>query len=323
MKAAIYKSYGAPEVLTVEDVEKPIIQPEGQEDRVLVKVYSASVNPFDIYHRKGFLPIRPSHGLFAPKDKILGVDVAGTVEAIGMNVTRFKIGDRVFGSCFGSHAEYVRVREKSIAKMPGNLTFHEAAAVPCTALTALQAIKDVAQIQRGQKVLILGASGGIGHFAVQLAKYYGAEVTAVCSASNLAWVKNLGADHMIDYTREDFAKNGKRYDVILDASATRTFASCKGSLTDSGFYMTENPTKPGSQLWQALFSSLMRDKKYKGVGMTATGGENLEFLRILLEAGKIKPNVEKVYSLNQIAAAHRHVENGHTKGKIVVEIINQ
>jgi NADPH:quinone reductase-like Zn-dependent oxidoreductase len=169
--------------------------------------------------------------------------------------------------------------------------------------------------------LIIGASGGIGHFAVQLARYLGAEVTAVCSTSNLAWVKNLGAHHVIDYTKEDFTKNGKRYDLILDASAARTYFGCKGSLTATGFYMTENPTKPGFQLLQVLFSSLAKDKSIKGPGLTQAGGENLECIRELLEAGTIKPVVERTYALDQIAQAHRHVENGHTKGKVVVEIL--
>jgi NADPH:quinone reductase-like Zn-dependent oxidoreductase len=319
MKAAVYRSYGAPEVLKVEDVEQPSIQ-DGDDDLVLIKVHSASVNPFDYYHRMGFLPVRPSNGLFIPKQQILGIDVAGTVEAVGKNVSRFKAGDRVFGNCRGSHAEYVIVRESKISLMPKNLTFNEAAAVPCVALTAVQALKDAAQIKKGQKVLINGASGGIGHFAVQIARFYEAEVTAVCSTSNLAWVKELGAHHIIDYTKEDFTKNDKRYDVILDASAARTFFSCKHSLTETGFYMTENPTKPGFQLVQVLFSSLMGDKKMKGAGLTITGGENLELIRELLEAGNIKPVIEKTYPLDQIAAAHRHVENGHTKGKVVIEI---
>ncbi len=321
MKAAVYRSYGPPEVLKVEDVEKPSIQ-DGDDDLVLIKVHSASVNPFDYYHRKGFLPVRPFNGLFKPKQQILGIDVAGTVELVGKNATRFKVGDRVFGNCQGSHAEYVRVRENKISMMPKNLTFNEAAAVPCAALTAVQALRDAAQIKKGQKVLINGSSGGIGHFAVQLARFYEAEVTAVCSTSNLAWVKELGAHHVIDYTKEDFTKNGKRYDVILDASAARTFFSCKRSLTETGFYMTENPTKPGFQLVQVLLSSLVGDQKMKGAGLTNTGGENLELIRELLEAGKIKPVIEKTYPLSQIAAAHRHVENGHTKGKVVVEIAN-
>lgn len=320
MKAAVYKSYGPPEVLQVEEVAEPVIEREGHEDRVLIKVHSASVNPFDIYHRMGFLPIRLSNGWSTPKQQIMGIDVAGTVTAIGKNVTKFKVGDRVFGSCLGSHAEYVRVRENNIAKMPGSLTFTEAGAVACAALSALQAIKDKAQVRKGQKVLIIGGSGGIGHFSVQIARHVEAEVTAVCSTSNLGWVKELGAQHVIDYTKQDFTKNGKRYDVILDASAAQTYFSCKGSLTETGFYMTENPTKPKFQLLQVLLSSLTKDKKQRGPGLTQSGGENLECIREFLELGIIKPVVERTYSLDQIAQAHRHVENGHTKGKVVVGI---
>lgn len=319
MKAAVYRSYGPPEVLKIDDVEKVSLK-DIDEERVLIKVHSSSVNPFDYYHRMGFLPVRISNGFITPKQQIMGIDVAGTVEAVSRDVTKFKVGDRVFGSCLGSHAEYVRARQSAITLIPNNITFNEAAAVPCVALSAVQAIKDVAQVKKGQKVLIIGASGGIGHFAVQIAKYYGAEVTGVCSTSNLAWVKDLGADHVIDYTKEDFSKRGEMYDVILDASAARTFFNCKRSLTENGFYMTENLTKPGFQLVQVLFGSVMRDKKMKSVGLTNTGGENLEFVRELLQAGKIKPVIEKVYSLNQIATAHRHVQNGHTKGKVVVEV---
>jgi NADPH:quinone reductase-like Zn-dependent oxidoreductase len=319
MKAAVYRSYGPPEVLKIEEVEKPSIQ-QGQEDSVLIKVHSASINPFDYYYRNGFLPARPDNGYLTPRQQILGIDVAGTVEAIGENVSRFKAGDRVFGSCRGSHAEYVIAREGRITLMPENLTFDEAAAVPCAALTAVQALKDTAQIKKGHSILIIGASGGIGHFAVQLARLYEAEVSAVCSTSNLGWVKELGAQYVIDYTREDFAKNGRRYDLILDASAGRTFFSCKNSLTETGFYMTENPTKPGVQLVQVLISSLMGDKKIKGAGLTRTGGENLELICSLLEAGKFRPVIERTYPLSQISAAHRHVENGHTKGKVVVRV---
>jgi NADPH:quinone reductase-like Zn-dependent oxidoreductase len=321
MKAAVYKSYGPPEVLQVEEVAKPVIEPEGHEDRVLVKVYSASVNPFDVYHRMGFLPVRASNGWRIPKQQIMGIDVAGTVEAVGKNVTKFKVGDKVFGSCLGSHAEYVRVLENKITKMPDNLTFTQAGSVGCAALSALQAIKDKAQVRKGQKVLIIGGSGGIGHFAVQIARHVGAEVTAVCSTSNVAWVKELGAHHVIDYTKEDFTKNGKRYDVILDASAARTYFSCKGSLTASGFYMTENPTKPRFQLLQVLLISVTKDKKFRGPGLTQSNVENLECIREYLELGIIKPVVERTYRLDQIAQAHRHVENGHTKGKVVVEVL--
>jgi NADPH:quinone reductase-like Zn-dependent oxidoreductase len=318
MKAAVYKSYGPPEVLKIEEIDPPAIQ-DGDDDRVLIKVHHASVNPFDYLYRKGYFPVRPSNGLTKPKQHILGIDVAGKVEAVGKNVSRFKVGDAVFGNCLGSHAEYVRARESAISMMPKNLTFKEAAAIPTSALTALQALRDVAQIKKGQTVLIYGASGGVGHFAVQIAKFYETEVTAVCSDSNLHWVKELGADYMIDYTKEDFAQNGKKYDIILDAVAKRTFFSCKPSLVRTGVYVTENPLKPKYQILQILFSSLVGDKRAK-THLTKPNDKDLDFLRELIDEEKLKPVIEKIYSLDQIAEAHRHLEREHAKGKIVVEI---
>ncbi|HEY3366458.1 MAG TPA: NAD(P)-dependent alcohol dehydrogenase [Symbiobacteriaceae bacterium] len=316
MRAAIYRSYGPPEVLKIEDVEQPTIR---DDDRVLIRVHSASVNPYDTYFRKGYLLTRLENGLTKPKKRILGIDVAGTIEAVGKNVRKFKVGDHVFGSCLGSHAEYVCPRQSVLGLMPKNATFQEAAAMPCVALTALQALRDVAQIKQGQKVLIYGASGGIGHIAVQLARVFGAEVTAVCSTSNLPWVKDLGADYVIDYTKEDFADNGKKYDLILDAVGRRTFFSCLRSLTETGLYITEHPIFPKYHPIQLMIGSWIGRKKPKG-HLAKPNDTDLDFLRGLMEEGKVRPVIEKCYPLDQIVEAHRHVESGRTKGKVVVEI---
>lgn len=321
MKAAIYRSYGPPEVLKIEDIDPPVLQEE-HEGRVLIQIYYASVNPFDYLHRKGYFPIRLVNGLFAPKEQIqrLGIDVAGTIAAIGKNVTRFKVGDPIFGNCVGSHAEYVRARENAICLLPNNITFKEAAAIPTAALTALQALRDVARIEKNQKVLINGASGGVGHFAVQIARFYEADVTAVCSTPNLGWVKDLGAGTTIDYTREDFTRNGEKYDIILDVAATHTYFRCKPSLTRNGVYITENPLKPAYRPFQILFASLTGDKRGKS-HLSLPNEKDMAFLQELIEQGQLHPMIEKVYPLDQIMDAHRHVENGHTKGKVVVEIL--
>jgi NADPH:quinone reductase-like Zn-dependent oxidoreductase len=319
MKAAVYRSYGPPDVLKIEDVEKPSIQGAG-DDRVLIKVHSASVNPYDYLHRSGYFLARLSNGFLRPRQQILGIDVAGTIEAVGKDANGFEIGNRVFGNCLGSHAEYVLARRSGISLMPDNLTFTEAAAIPTAALTALQVLRDIAQARKGQKVLINGASGGVGHFALQFARFYEAEVTAVCTTSNLAWVKDLGAQEVIDYTREDFTENGVKYDVILDGAATLTFFRCKHSLNETGIYITENPLKPNIQLVQVLLSLLIRDQKIRVAPLTRPSDKDLDFIRELVEARKIKPVIETCYPLDQIAAAHRHAENGHAKGKIVVEI---
>ena len=319
MRAAVYRLYGPPDVLKIEDVERPSMA-GAEDDQVLVKVHSTSVNAYDTLHRQGYFPARLSNGFLKPRQQILGIDLTGTIEAVGKDANGFEIGNQVFGNCLGSYAEYVLTRRSKISLMPDNLTFSEAAAIPTAALTALQALRDVAQVRKGQKVLINGASGGVGHFAIQFARLYETEVTAVCSTSDLAWVKDLGAQEVIDYTKEDFTRNNKKYNVILDAGPSRTFFSCKRSLNKTGVYITENPLKPNTQLAQVLLSMLIRDKRIKVVPLTNPSDKDLDFIRELVEAGKIKPVIDACYPLDQIAAAHRHAENGYAKGKVVVEI---
>lgn len=316
MRAAIYSSFGPPEVMDIKDVEQPTIK---EQDRVLIRVHGASVNTLDHLYRKGYLPTRLDNGLTKPKNPILGIDVAGIIEAVGENVRKFKVGDHVYGSCFGSHAEYVSPREIFLSHMPKNITFEEAAAIPCAAQTALQALRDVAKVKQGQKVLIYGASGGVGHFAVQLANYFGAEVTAVCSTPNLDWVQELGAHDVIDYTKEDFTDNGKKYDIILDAVGKRTFFSCLRSLTEKGVYITEHLFFPKYHPFQVMIGSFLGSKKAK-IHFTKPNDGDLAFLSSLVEQEKLRPVIEKYYPLEQIAEAHRHIESGRTKGKIVIRV---
>lgn len=317
MKAAIYKEYGPPEVLKIEDIEKPSIQ---DDDEVLIKIRGASVNPYDCKFRKGIFPIRVfSGGFFKPKSHRLGADVAGEIEQVGKDVQRFRIGDQVFGFCRGSYAEYVAVQDKGISIKPENLTFAEAAAVPMVALTALQALRDKAKIKKGHKVLIYGASGGVGHFAVQFARYFKTEVTAVCSSSNLAWVKNLGADFTIDYTKEDFTKGGKKYDIIFDTVGGVTYSSARRCLIKTGVYITANSLKPAYHIVQLLLGPLF-GRKRAIMFIARIKYQDLDFIRKVIEQGKIKPVIDRRYPLGQIVAAHRYAEKGHTKGKVVIEI---
>lgn len=311
MKAAIYESYGSPDVMEIRDVVKPSIK---EEDRVLIKVVAASINQYDNLFRKGYIPTRLENGFTKPKTQILGIDVAGIVEVVGKNVQKFKVGDHVFGSCVGSHAEYVCPRQNVLSLMPKNSTFEEAAAIPCAAQTALQALRDVAQIKAGDKILVYGASGGVGHFAVQLARYYGAEVTAVCSTSNIGWIRDLGAHHVIDYTQEDFAHNGKKYNIILDAIGKRTFFSCLRSLTENGIYITEHALYPKYHPIQLMIGSILGSKKAK-IHLTRPNDSDLDLLRVLVEKETLRPVIEKCFTLNEIVEAHRHVESGRTKGE--------
>ncbi len=316
MKAIVYTKFGPAEVLHLQEVEKPT--PKANE--VLIKIYATTVvkeDP-DMRASPGF------NGFLKPRNPILGQELAGEIEAIGKDVTRFKPGDQVFGfDMFGAYAEYKCMAEnRALAIKPVNLSYEEAASVPNGALTALPFLRDKGKIQSGQTVLIYGASGSVGTAAVQLAKYYGAEVTGVCSTTNLEWVKSLGADQVIDYTQEDFTKNGKTYDIIFDTVGKRSFSACKGSLTDEGVYLATVPTP--AMMIQALWTAKNGSKKVKfvaaGLRPARQKVQDLVFLTELIEAGKIKPVIDRLYPLEQTAEAHRYVEQGHKKGNVVITV---
>ena len=316
MKAIVYTKFGPPDVLQLQEVEKPT----PKDNEVLIKIYATAVTKEDPDMRAspGF------NGFLKPRNRILGQELAGEIEAIGRDVTRFKQGDQVFGiDAFGAYAEYKCMPENgALAIKPTNMTYEDAASVPNGALTALPFLRDTGNIQSKQTVLIYGASGSVGSAAVQLAKYYGAEVTGVCSIINLEWVKSLGADQVIDYTKEDFTENGKTYDIIFDTVGKRSFSECKGSLTESGMYLTTVPM-PGTML-QVLWTSIASGKKAKfaatGLRSASEKIKDLIFLKELIEAGKIKAVIDRCYPLEQIAEAHRYVEQGHKKGNVVITV---
>ena len=300
MKAIVYTEYGSPDVLHLKDVEKPVLA----DDEVLVKVHAVSVNAADLHLLRAdpFL-IRLSSGFLKPKHTILGSDIAGRVEAVASNVTQFKPGDEVFGdisACgWGGFAEYVCVRENALVLKPTNLSFEQAAAVPMAAVTALQGIRHAGQIRPGQKVLINGASGGVGTFAVQLAKSFGAEVTAVCSTRNLETARSIGADHVIDYTKEDFATNGQQYDLILAANGDRSISDYKRALSPTGVYVQTGGSM--GQMTQAMIQgpwiSMTGSKKMGNMGVAKPNQNDLVFMKELLESGKVKPVIDRCYPL--------------------------
>jgi NADPH:quinone reductase-like Zn-dependent oxidoreductase len=318
MKAIVYTAYGTPDVLHIKEVAKPI----PKDNEVQIKIHAAVVGPSDCAFRKGdpFM-VKLIHGLTRPKFAILGVEFAGEIEAVGKDVTLFTKGDPVFGmspNSFGTHAEYMCLPEdQTVVTKPAKMTYEAAAAITDGATTALTFLRDTAKIQSGQKVLINGASGSVGAYAVQLARYYGAEVTGVCSTTNIELVKSLGADEVIDYTKADFTKSGQTYDVIFDAVGKSSFSRCKSSLTQKGVYLTTTPAL--GIVFQMLWTSMSRGKKAK----FATAGlvqnkDNLNFLKELFEAGKIKAVIDRCYPLEQTAEAHRYVETGRKKGNVVI-----
>lgn len=322
MKAIVYEKYGLPDVFEYRDVEKPT--PKAGE--VLVKVQAVSVNYFDWHALKGepFMA-RIAFGLLKPKQPILGEDIAGQVEAVGPGASQFHTGDEVYGDIAiygsGGFAEYVCVPEEGVALKPANLTFEEAAAVPMAAVTSLQCLRDGGKVQPGQKVLIHGAAGGVGTFAVQLAKYYGAEVTGVCSTRNVELVKSLGADHVIDYTREDFARNGQQYDVIMAVNGNRSIYDYRRALKPQGVYLMAGGSD--KQIFQALLlGSLLFQKGGQKFGSFSAKAnqKDLIFLKELLEAGKIKPVIDRRYPLSETAEALRYIGGGHARAKIVIQV---
>jgi len=323
VKAVTYCEYGLAN-LKIENVEKPV----PTDDQVLVRVRAASINPYDWHFIEGSPKFMRAMigGLRKPKDTRLGVDFAGTVEAIGKNVTQFKVGDEVFGGKGGAFGEYVTPRaDRAITLKPSNVTFEEAAAVNIAGLTALQAIRDKGQVQAGQKVLINGASGGVGTFAVQIAKNMGAEVTGVCSTRNVDLVKSLGADHVIDYTKEDFTKSDQKYDVILDNVANRTLSENRRVLTPNGIYVLIGGGSANEQgffgalrlpLKALIYSKFVTQKM--GMMMADLKQTDLQYFADQMQSGKIKAVIDRTYKLDEIQKAVAYVEEGHARGKVIV-----
>ncbi|WP_010280731.1 NAD(P)-dependent alcohol dehydrogenase [Bacillus timonensis] len=322
MKAIVYTQYGPPNVLQVKEVEKPI----PKDNEVLVKVHASSVNYGNLVLLKGkpFLA-RFAFGLLKPKYPIPGGDMAGQVEAVGKDVKEFQPGDKVYGdlslSGWGAYAEYVTVPEKALALKPENTTFEEAAAVPMAGVTALQALRDKGKIKSGQKVLINGASGGVGTFAVQIAKEFGAEVTAVCSTRKMDIATSLGADFVIDYTKEDFTKSEERYDLIIAVNGYHPISAYKRALRPNGTFVMIGGSE--KQLYQAMllgpWFSMVGDKKMSSFLQRANQSD-LVFMSELLESGKVKPVIERSYKLNEVSAAFKHFEEGHAQGKIIITV---
>jgi NADPH:quinone reductase-like Zn-dependent oxidoreductase len=323
MKAIVYTKYGSPDVLEFKEVAKPT----PKDDEVLIKVIAVSVNAADLHLLRAdpFL-IRLSSGLLKPKNTILGSDIAGRVEAVGRNVQQFKPGDEVFGDIsaggWGGFAEYVCARADALVLKPANISFEEAAAVPMAAVTALQGIRYAGQIRPGQKVLINGASGGVGTFAVQLAKSSGAEVTAVCSTRNMDTARSIGADFVIDYTKEDFTKTGRQYDLILAVNGDRSISDYRRALSPKGIYVQTGGSM--AQMTQAMLQgpwiSMTGSQKMGNMGVAKPNQNDLVIVKELLEAGKVKPVIDRCYPLSEVPDAIRYLEEGHAKGKVVITV---
>ena len=324
MKAIQYTHYGSPDVLQLQEVEKPV----PKDGELLVKVHASSVNAYDRHLMRSkplLIRIMSGNGLLKPKDQRLGVDLAGRVEAVGSKVTQFQPGDEVFGRGLGAFAEYVCAREDAVVLKPTNITFEAAATVPIAALIALQSLRDKGQIQPGQQVLIHGASGGVGTFAVQIAKALGAEVTAVCSTRNVEMVRSIGADHVIDYTQEDFTRKGQRYDLILAVNGYHPILAYRRALRPKGIYVMVGASN--ARLIQAMLQAMLLGPVISRMGgqkmaifMANPKQKELAFIRELLEAGKVVPVIDRCYPLCETAEAIRYLEEVHAKGKIVITV---
>jgi len=319
MKAIVYEKYGSPDVIQLKDIEK--LTP--QDDEVLIKIHAASVNAYDWHFLTAdiFLIRLMGGGLLKPKNTRLGADMAGRIETVGKNIKQFQPGDEVFGMVKGSFAEYTCAPESALALKPVNTSFDEAAAIPMAAITALQGLRDEGQIQAGQKVLINGASGGVGTFAVQIAKSFGAEVTAVCSARNLEQAHSIGADHVIDYTKEDFTKNGQQYDLVFAANGYHSLSAYKRALTPKGIYIMAGGTM--AQIFQSMLMGSMMSETggRKMSGVSAQRSQNdLVYIKELFEAGKIKSVIDRRYPLGEAAEALRYLGAGHARGKVVISM---
>lgn len=317
MKAIVYSKYGGPEVLKIKEIEKPF----PKDNEVLIKVYAVSINDWDLGLLKGDFVNRLLNGLLKPKRKILGSDIAGRIEAVGKNVTRFKTGDEVYGdmsSYWGGFAEYTCAREESLALKPATMSFEEAASIPQAAMLAVQGLIDKGKIQSGQKLLINGAGGGVGTFAVQIAKLYGVETTAVDSTDKMNMLRSIGFDHVIDYTKQDFTKNGQCYDLILDVKTNRSMFAYTRALCSNGIYVTVGGSM--TRLLQALILgpliSIISKKHIRTVALKTN--KDLLYINELFEAGKIKPVIDGPYKLSGFVEAFRLFDKAEHKGKVVI-----
>ena len=316
MKAIVQNDYGSPDVLKLAEVTQPVMK----DDQVLVRVKAASINIGDVFTMRGSpWPIRLTAGFPRPKNYILGWDMAGVVEAADPGATLFRPGDEVYAACTSAFAEYVSVAEEKLALKPDRLTFEQAAAIPTAAITALKGLRDVGKLQAGQKVLINGASGGVGTFAVQIAKALGAEVTGVCSTRNLDMVRSLGADDVVDYTREDFTQNGRRYDLILDNVASHSFSDLMRVLTPQGLIVPNSGHSGMGYVFKAfLLSPFLR--QLGSMYLAVPNGKDLTQLKEWLETGKVKPVIDRTYELRETPEAFRYLENEHARGKVVITV---